>query len=343
MGALIRAVLGAGAALAIAQAALAQSTASEASRIEKLHRASVLANESAQFFRQATEWLPGRTLADRRRKPPPPREDLEQYCDAMRDAIDLFLANASAVAIEQTQERTRSLSLKWAGHAPATLAAPMGCESQRGIGWLEHVAALAGVLQLMFHGTWETEAADLKFGPIAVDRAFYTGRESPANGLALLGAFKWLVDNNVLRRSDFYTPYAIGRVLGVDPFLTRTLYGATGFEHQSHAVQESVVRASRGSATCLYVSGVSATRAGAELFFECNYARPDMPTFEQVEGIFGTDWRIAPQAAGSAAAASRSKRMMYYKAKVADEEREGSIGFGPDGTVRSFGFAVLRR
>jgi hypothetical protein len=337
---LVRVVLGISVVMAIAQGALGQTT--DVARAATLHRSLELTIDSMRFFSQVSGWIPAPSLMERRRKPLPAQEEVERHCDQLRDAVDAFVRAAPATAIQEAQERARMLALRRGGQAPESLQVPIGCERQAGHEWLDHMATFAMTLFSLVHGASERQEVDTKLGPIAEDRAFYGSVSPPGNGLELFGNLKWLVRNGALLRRDLYTERSMRQVLGIEPFVTRNAYGGLGFDFRRLTSSESLAKASRGSDVCTYQAALGPRADNAELDFECTYLRHDMPTFEQVEALFGSSWKGPSPRLSGTAVALHGNELMYYNELSDRAERNLLIRLWPNATLRSFSLVERR-
>lgn len=200
--------------------------------------------------------------------------------------------------------------------------------------------------------------AEAKFGPIADDPRFYGAIRPPANGGELLRNLKWAVDHDITLRTDFYTPENMTRFFGVEALIIRRLNGrimASRVVRPTKAALEKLEPNFRSSAKCDFnvdrVEELDHT-VGAAILIYCNYKRSDMPTFEEVVQIFGSEWQSGWRALGPPlhgppppAIAPHGNQVMVYefsgRGDAHDREplkRSVIVRFAPDASFEAFDF-----
>ena len=225
----------------------------------------------------------------------PDEQTVPAYYRSMSQGAQAFLAAApdayAAEALRQTQYVFKAAKLPVPESLPAAAA-----DAER-----RHDAALTCGLArswgTVFSWTARTARAEETFGPILDNPALYGSVRSPASGLHLLRNVKWAIDRRVLLREDFYTPQNMARFFGIKGITSRTEDGQSvdfyaGWSgrhldepHCSYAFRHLRKIDSRG------------VRASFQI--DCQNGKPGMPSFDDVEAIFGKDWEDGMQVYGA--------------------------------------------
>ncbi|MBN9088746.1 MAG: hypothetical protein J0J01_17720 [Reyranella sp.] len=327
----------------------AQPANAESEATVALLRAADQMSSSARYWQQEQT---RRTLPDSSSGDKSDRSAASMHCGAAQQAIDLFVRFAPQAAMAQSYERIRDVYASYEVPLPASLAAAKPCRND-GQGALSSsdlsfIGTLTGTLAVPFRLTAETQEAAEKLGPVVADPARYRAVTPPATGVELLRNLKWVVDNDVVLRPDFYVPDSLRRVLGIDAFVIRQRDGGLGLDHWVRPTKEEQERspdAAAKYAKCQYGGLYTPQPNGASqggLTFDCSYARSDRASIEQIEKTFGADWLFLPPSVPShgsglpAATAAHGNERLHRESKRGRKAQRVTIQLWPDATLRSF-------
>lgn len=249
---------------------------------------------------------------------------------AFNAAIQTFSSLAPAEDVEIALRRVQAVYREFKTPEPAALQFAAVDADQRRNPRL--TVALTSSLLAVFHSTANRVAAGTKFNPIRDNPALYGAVQAPAAGIDFLRNVKWLIDHAVLTREDFYTPENMQRFFGIDAVPMRSATGAIGVDKATKPEREDASR-------CEYSfgRGESSGTPTASFRVHCRYGKPTMPTFDEVEAVFGRGWRDglivfgpSPHGGPAPARAKHGNQVMVYDFSKLRLTRM-VIGFDRDG------------
>ena len=265
--------------LAVILALLAASPVAAQSTLDDLRRATELMQAADQYFhRRTTE--------------PSSEQALDAAYRQISESISLFARAAPSSRIDKVLREVQQIYGGLRLPQPSTLsAAAEDCDGRRDPMLARY---LSGVLRGKFLLTLENAEAEAKFGPLAENPAFYASIRPPATAVDLLTNLKWAFDHDALVREDFFAPSTLRKVFGVDVGLQRLVNGnVSNFAIVKATAAEfrALDPASRAYGQfCTYHANryvKAAGKANGSLSIDCTFRRTGMPSFEEVEQVFG--------------------------------------------------------
>jgi len=255
-----------------------------------------------------------------------PETEIADNYRAMNDATQTFLRLAvdpyPAEALRKAQEIYNRGKLP----TPVSLSfVPVDAERRRDTkvtGWL------CGALASVFSNATANMQADATFGPVVDNPTLYGGIRPPASGRDLLRSVQWAIDHRAFGRVDFYTRQNMQRFFDVDGLPSRTADGS----------RSTFYAKSRHEPACSYE--LQRDAGNGLLRITCQAAAPGMPTFDEVEAVFGKGWKsgrelfprgLSPHDPGPPAArAKHGNEEMVYDTEPPALKQRVIVGFGPD-------------
>jgi hypothetical protein len=268
--------------------ASAQTTEKTSSAVESLHRAADLMRPTVDFF--VNEIRVG--LVPDKSRVPPSEQDFAGNYRKMEEAAGLIQRFAPAPFVSRAIAEVGSSFEGTRLPRPPTLReAAERCDRQRNP---ELTAVVAMSLAQFADFSWQSEAADAKYGPIVDNPAVYGEMTPPASPVKLLRNAKWVLDHDAVLRADFFTPQNMERFFGMAEPVLRTLdqiharWEVKPLEKELAALPPAVVGL---LAKCTYgadrFQDADGSLKGGKLYFECNYPNPAYPTLDDVIRVFG--------------------------------------------------------
>ncbi len=330
----------------------AQTTDREMQGTRNLLRAADMMRSAQQFFNAESAAKIRQDQSKVEGKAGDRPDQFVQSCQEIREAIDLFVKFAPPTLVQQTLQRVQPLLVTRSLPSPATLQGSVQqCAAARpsnvGDSDVYLLSQIATTLEFWVRSAWETQASNEKFGSIPDNPSFYQDIAHPSNGVDLLRNLKWASDHSVLLREDFYTSQNMERFLGISTSILRRLSGSIGTDYWARPTREDLTKIApqlRSNAKCIFGSFRSRMPNGAlrgALTVDCNYVRMDMPDFEQVTTIFGSNWqRLSPRLPPLVSEpppplAPHGNTRMFYSFSDGSTQRTIDIQLWPEAIVHS--------
>jgi len=262
---------------------------------------------------------------------PSPDEVAANYC-ALNAAIQTFSRLAPADDVEIALRRAQLVYRELKTPEPAALQfVGVDADHRRNP---RLTAALASSLAADFRSTANDRTVGAKFSAIRDNAELYGGVRAPANGIDFLRNVKWLIDHGSLLRRDFYTAENMERFFGIDAVPLR--YASNGLEVRSKSPERA------DEPRCEYRLRRYESDGKPKAFFmiDCAYGKRSMPTFDEVEAVFGNGWKdgvrvfgLSPHYPGPPPARARhGNQSMAYD--LTNERRTRIvISFDPDANL----------
>jgi hypothetical protein len=286
----------------------------------------------------------------------PVERDLSKAYADFREATINFTRSAPNAFTDEAMTRVRTVFQHRNIPVPKTLRDVVEDCQRRGDVHLS--ADVTSQLLGVFGSTWEEVAAEAKFGPIAENPDFYSKIKPPRDGLDLPNNIHWAIEHDVVLRDDFYTLENMQRFFGVRGQRQRYLNGSIGlngsFEGGESAI-EKMDPSLKPYAHCGAIVGRTLTSEVAihgAIKLSCNFKQPMMPTFADIEDVFGTGWQDGLKVFGSPIhgpppprTAPHGNEVMVYTLGSPSAQPTGRplkrslvVRFGPDGSLSEFDF-----
>jgi hypothetical protein len=244
------------------------------SALAELGRATDMMHSADQAFRDQANERPDKRPSD---------QALDQAFRQITEATSIFLRSAPQARIDDALEGAQKAYEGAHLSKPSTLlAAAEECDKRHDPTLARYLTA---ILWLKFSLTRVNAEAEVNLGPLPDNPAFYASLRPPVTGIDLLTNLKWAFDQNAWLREDLYTPKTLRTFLGVDLKPQRFVDGG---------VSNFAVVRSPGAGQCTFQADrriKPAGKASGFLDIRCTYGRADMPTFEEVEQVFGSRGR----------------------------------------------------
>ena len=217
-------------------------------------------------------------------------DEIDRNYRALDDATEAFRRLATPGFVAAALDSARSAFMMLDYPVPAVLAYAVADADGRRDPHL--TSTLAFKLSAVFLSAATTMDADARFGPIADDPDFYAALRPPSGPESFLRNVKWVIDRDAMLRADFYTAPSMKRFLDLDVVAMRNAVGTPFIEAQNQP------------AALLYpfcsfrFFGPAAQGALAAYFsIRCERNWPSMPSFADVERVFGKKWKDARKGA----------------------------------------------
>jgi hypothetical protein len=279
-------------------------------------------------------------------------EALGRVIGQLKEAAELLVRFAPKPIADEELESIKRMFSSNGLSPPSTLV--QAIESAEAAEKRELTQVLCGSIGLAIRIAMQDVEAEIAFGPIADNPVFYRQITPPMRGVHLLDNLDFALQHNVVLRQDFYTPENISRFFGAHTAIHRELDGTIWASWTVRPTAQELAKLEPGGwryAAWQYWVRSRRDRSGkqsGEITITCNFAAYNAPTFEDVETVFGSQWRNGrlegiPPHPPPLPSGRHGNAYIIYDLDTATLQRSIEVRFRADGTFGSFALIVKEK